>query len=126
MLSLQEFPVINEYTIFKEALEKMAPSDIGIVCIINNSSNLLGVITDGDIRRKLLRVQKPFAAFFSDDAIEHSILEPVTIAPSASLSEAIQVMGDKKIWDLPVIDKNNFLVGLLHLHPAIKKLLNNG
>jgi arabinose-5-phosphate isomerase len=33
-------------------------------------------------------------------------------------------MGEKKIWDLPVLDSNNRLVGLLHLHPAIEKLIN--
>jgi len=32
-------------------------------------------------------------------------------------------MGDKKIWDLPVVNKDDKLVGLLHLHPAVKKLL---
>ena len=32
-------------------------------------------------------------------------------------------MGDKKIWDLPVVDKKMTLVGLLHLHPAIKKII---
>ena len=33
-------------------------------------------------------------------------------------------MGDKQIWDLPVVNQENQLVGLLHLHPAIKKLIN--
>jgi arabinose-5-phosphate isomerase len=32
-------------------------------------------------------------------------------------------MGDKHIWDLPVVGQDNKLIGLLHLHPAIKKLL---
>jgi CBS domain-containing protein len=33
-------------------------------------------------------------------------------------------MGEKQIWDLPVVDKNKKLVGLLHLHPAVKKLID--
>ena len=37
--------------------------------------------------------------------------------------KAVKLMGDKQIWDLPVIDNEKRLVGLLHLHPAIKKLI---
>ena len=124
MLKLKSFPVVKENTIFKEALEAMAPSDLGIACIVDESENLLGIITDGDIRRKLLRVQKPFSAFFSDDAIAHSVRIPITISEGDLLKDAVQIMGEKKIWDLPVLDSNNRLVGLLHLHPAIEKLIN--
>jgi len=124
MLKLESFPVVKENTMFKETLEAMAPSDLGIACIVNDSNNLLGIVTDGDIRRKLLRVQKPFSAFFSDDAIVHSVRNPITITEGDSLNHAVQIMGEKKIWDLPVIDSNNHLVGLLHLHPAIEKLIN--
>ena len=51
MLKLESFPVVKENTIFKETLEAMAPSDLGIACIVDDSSNLLGIVTDGDIRR---------------------------------------------------------------------------
>ena len=125
MLSLNKFPVVKENTILKEALEEMAPSDIGIVCIVDNNSRLLGIITDGDIRRKLLKVQKPFSAFFSDDATQHAVSSPVTITPNTTLKEAVHIMGEKRIWDIPVIDRHDVLVGLLHLHPAVQKLLNN-
>jgi arabinose-5-phosphate isomerase len=124
MLTLDEFPVIKDNTIFKEALEEMGPSDIGMVCIVDNNSRLLGVITDGDIRRKLLKVQKPFSAFFSDDALDHAVSSPTTITSNITLKEAVRTMGDKKIWDIPVTNKQGILVGLLHLHPAIQKLLN--
>ena len=36
-----------------------------------------------------------------------------------------QLMGEKQIWDLPVVKKDNLLVGLLHLHPAVKKVLES-
>ena len=123
MLPLDQFPVINHRIIFKEALEVMGEHGLGIVCIINEEKKLLGILTDGDIRRKLLKIQKPMSAFFVDDALEHSICSPVTIQSADTLQSAVNLMGKKKIWDLPVVDHENHLLGLLHLHPIIQSLL---
>ena len=85
---------------------------------------LLGVLTDGDLRRKLLKVQKPFSAFFIDDALEHSIRSPIIANPDQTLRFAVEKMEEKQVWDLPVVNTSGILVGLLHLHPAIKALLS--
>jgi arabinose-5-phosphate isomerase len=124
MLDINSFPVVTENTILKEALEKMDNLHLGIACITNDSSQLLGIITDGDIRRKLLVVQKPLAAFFIDDVINQAIKKPVTASSDMSLIDAVSLMEDKQVWDLPVVD-NGQLVGLLHLHSAIKLLLED-
>ena len=63
MMPLDRFPVIGETIILKEALEEMGRFQLGIACIVDASKKLLGILTDGDIRRKLLKVQKPFSAF---------------------------------------------------------------
>ena len=123
MLPLDRFPVVSHQTIFKEALELMGKFSLGITCIVNEENTLLGILTDGDIRRKLLKVQKPFSALFIDDALEHAIHSPVTIHPKDTLKLAVHLMEKKQIWDLPVINENRELVGLLHLHPAIQTLL---
>lgn len=122
MLPLDRFPVIDARTIFKEALEIMGQFHLGIACVVGEEKKLLGILTDGDTRRKLLKVQKPLSALFVDDALDHSIRSPVTINPSDSLQHAVEVMGSKRIWDLPVVDERT-LVGLLHLHPAVEALL---
>jgi len=123
MLKPGSFPILGEKTLFKEALEAMGRSNLGIACIVDPSEKLLGILTDGDIRRKLLKVQKPFSAFFVDDALVHAIKKPTTILPSASLIEGISLMEKKQIWDLPVVASTGNLVGLLHLHPAIRAVL---
>ena len=123
MMPLGRCPVIGERVILKEALEVMGQSRLGIACIVGEYNLLLGIVTDGDIRRKLLKVQKPVSALFVDDALVHSIRTPTTIKPDVSLKEAIVLMGLKQVWDLPVVDDTNNLVGLLHLHPAIEALL---
>ena len=124
MLPLGQFPVVEKKTILKEALTEMGEANLGLVCIINDKQELLGLITDGDLRRKLLKVQKPFSAFFVDDALVHANENPITCQPGDNLKTVVQLMGDKQIWDLPVVDQENHLVGLLHLHPAVKKLIN--
>ena len=123
MMALDRVPVVAEDVILKEALEEMGRTRLGIACIVDSGNKLLGILTDGDIRRKLLTVQKPFSAFFVDDALEHSIRAPMTIKSYDTLVDAVDLMGRKQIWDLPVIDENGLLVGLLHLHPAIQTLL---
>ena len=101
----------------------MCQTHLGIACIIDDNFKLLGILTDGDIRRKLLKVQKPFSAFFVDDALEHAIQSPVKISPNDTLIRAVELMESKQIWDLPVVENDGKLVGLLHLHPAIQILL---
>ena len=123
MLTPDKFPVINKTTMLKEALEEMGKYNLGIVCIIDNKNKLCGILTDGDIRRKLLKVQKPFSALFVDDASIHSISKPFCCKANDSLYKAVTIMGEKKVWDLPVVDKDQKLLGLLHLHPAVKVLL---
>lgn len=124
MMGLDRVPAIKENVILKEALEEMGRTRLGIACIVNHDNKLLGILTDGDIRRKLLKVQKPFSAFFVDDALDHAIRSPMTIKPGDTLVQAVDVMEQKQIWDLPVVDDKGTLVGLLHLHPAVQALLN--
>lgn len=125
MISFDRMPTIRENVILKEALEGMGRTHLGISCIVNSDNKLLGILTDGDIRRKLLKVQKPFSAFFVDDALDHAIREPVTIKPGETLVHAVELMEQKQIWDLPVVDDKCLLVGLLHLHPAVQALLES-
>ncbi|WP_375450205.1 CBS domain-containing protein [uncultured Devosia sp.] len=124
MLPLGRFPVTPPSTFLKSALEEMGKMGLGIVCVADADGKLAGILTDGDIRRRLLKVQKPFSSFFSDDVIDHAVKGPATVRDGAPLSEAIDLMETKQVWDLPVIGDNDTLVGLLHLHPVVQILLN--
>ena len=123
MIGLDKVPVVFPDTFLKKVLEDMGSYRLGIACVVDNSNKLLGIITDGDIRRKLISVQKPFSAFFVDDAIDHAIKKPATSSPIDTLSDAVQTMKKLQVWDLPVVDDHGVLIGLLHLHPAVEALL---
>ena len=121
MLPMEKTPKTSARTMLKEALELMDKHRLGIVCISDPDGTLQGIITDGDIRRMLSNVQKPLAALMSDDVIVHAI-KSTTVTASMSLQDAIDIMGKKQIWDLPVVDQGK-LRGLLHLHPAINAII---
>ena len=123
MIPVGKFPIVKKTTILKEALTEMGEANLGLVCIINDNQELIGLITDGDLRRKLLKVQKPFSSFFIDDALIHAKKNPITCSPHDELKKIVNLMGEKQIWDLPVVDENKKLFGLLHSHPAVKKLI---
>lgn len=125
MLPLGSFPTMPGTSLFKDALDAMAEARLGIVCVVDDDGKLAGVFTDGDIRRKLLKVQKPFAAFFADDISDHMTRGPFTVAEDAPLARAISVMESGQVWDLPVVDADGVLKGLVHLHPVVKALMDS-
>ena len=123
MLSPDKFPVLKQDSIVKVCLDEMSRYRLGIACIVDDSGLLLGIFTDGDLRRKLLTIQKPIASFFVDDVLYHGTHHPFNVQESDSLADAIDLMELHQVWDRPVVDSSSHLVGLLHLHPAIKALM---
>ena len=62
MMSCDSFPVVNDRELFRETIIEMCNYGLGVACIVNSKNQLKGVFTDGDIRRLILKVQKPIAA----------------------------------------------------------------
>lgn len=116
-------PVVAAKTLIKETLEEMTRFRLGVACVVDADGYLLGIFTDGDVRRMLLRDQKPFSALFADDVIDHANKTPTSVGADDSLADAVQLMEEKGIWDLPVRENDDKFAGLLHLHPAVKALL---
>jgi arabinose-5-phosphate isomerase len=89
---------------------------LGAVLVVNGPK-LLGIITDGDIRRALRHREK----FFALTAAEVMTSTPVTITPDAKASEALHLMENRpsQISVIPVTDKDNNWQGLLRLHDLI-------
>lgn len=124
-LPLDSFPVVGERMLLKQVLEEMTRYGISIACVVaENGGGFLGIFTDGDLRRMLLRNQKPLPALLTDDVIQHTNRNCTVVHPDDKLIDAVRIMGDKTIWDLPVVVQGR-LTGLLHLHPAIQRILES-
>lgn len=116
VLELARIPVINEDATLKKALDKMTEFRLGIALIVDESNHLLGVLTDGDLRRLLLTRQNPLPALLVTPAIEFGNRSPKFALADLSTDDAREIMSREEIWDLPVIDKNGTLMGLVHRH----------
>ena len=118
-----KIPVLLEKNVLKDALDKMGKFKFGICFCVDKKGKLIGVMTDGDIRRKILNVQKPFSALLNDDFDLHINKKPKKILNTSSLASGLRLMKQNLIWDLPVVDKLKKLQGMLHLHPVVNYLL---
>jgi CBS domain-containing protein len=116
MLTVESFPVLTSRDSLKKALDEMTKHRLGICCFVNNINELVGTLTDGDLRRLLLTRQNPLPALLVTPAIEFGHTAPVTIGQDATIDMAAVLMQDKQIWDLPVVNQNKKLIGLIHRH----------
>ena len=116
MLTAENFPVLGTQDTLKKALDEMTKHKLGICCFVDKRNELVGTLTDGDLRRLLLTRQNPLPALLVTPAMEFGHSTPVTISSGASIDEAASLMHDKQIWDLPVINQNKKLIGLIHRH----------
>ena len=115
-LALSKVPVIPLDASLKKALDKMTEHRLGIALIVGSDNKLVGVLTDGDLRRLLLGHQSPLPELLITPAINFGTRTPSVILASASVTEAATVMAQKEIWDLPVVDGSGKLIGLVHRH----------
>ncbi len=96
----------------REAVAELSRKRLGMTCVVDDAGRLAGVLTDGDLRRRLLAVPLPLAGKIEDAMIR----SPVTIAPEALASAALRLMEQRKITSLPVIDGEHKLLGVIQIH----------
>ncbi|WP_038057572.1 KpsF/GutQ family sugar-phosphate isomerase [Thermodesulfobacterium hydrogeniphilum] len=117
MLKDDKIPVVQEGTFLKDAIIEIDRKKLGCVLIVNNYGNLSGIITDGDLRRILLKFQK-----IDDLKVEEVMTQnPKIIEENRLASEALELMEKHLITVLPVVNFDNKLVGILHLHDILGK-----
>jgi arabinose-5-phosphate isomerase len=116
MKKLTEIPVLEQNASLKKALDLMSQKHLGIACFVDISGVLKGLLTDGDLRRLLLTKQSPLPALLVADALSFGNTNPTVAHEGDEISKLQEIMNDKQIWDLPIVDSNNKLIGLLHRH----------
>ncbi len=112
----EEMPILEENANMQAVLLEMTSKRLGCVGFINQNGELVGMLTDGDLRRCLT------PTILEKKAYEVMTKNPKTISPDAMTAEALKIMHDKKITNLFVVENNNIPVGVIHIHD----LLNNG
>jgi arabinose-5-phosphate isomerase len=112
MHSGENFPRVAPDTLMPEVIHEISSKRLGMTCVIDARQQLVGIVTDGDLRRHMTRE----ADLLSRRAEDVMTKGPITISPSALAAEAIRIMEDRKITSLVVTGSTGAVVGVVHLH----------
>jgi len=116
MIKINSFPILDENVSLKSALDSMSEYSLGVACFVNKKNQFVGILTDGDLRRLILNKQSPLPALLITSAIEFGTRSPKSIKENDTISKAIALMDESRIWDLPVLNELGNVVGLLNRH----------
>ena len=117
MLTGDRIPKVTRKTSLRKTIEVLNEKNLGAVLIVGNQHRLAGIITDGDIRR-LVTASLDLDGKTAADVM---ITNPKTIEADLLAADALSIMQRYEITVLPVIDADNRLQGILHLHDLIGK-----
>lgn len=101
---------------FKEVISAISASLLGAVVVINETNEILGIVTDGDVRRHL--EQQTLLDQIS--AVDMMNKNPRTISAKSLASEAAAIMQNHKVSQLVVTDNGNYM-GIVHIHDLYKE-----
>ena len=105
-------PVVRTSTLMPDVVHEMSSKRLGMTCVVDDRSRLVGVVTDGDLRRLMSRTSDVVGR----SAAEVMTPNPVTIQRSVLAVEALRVMETHKITAVVVVDARNGVEGVVHLH----------
>ncbi|MDX4048090.1 KpsF/GutQ family sugar-phosphate isomerase [Aliarcobacter skirrowii] len=117
LLRKDNLPIVSRETILKDAIITMSEGRLGSVIIVDKDEKVVGLLSDGDLRRALMKSD------FSIDCTVESIatMNPKTFEDENLLaSDALQIIENYKIQQLIITDKNKKLLGVLHIHDLLE------
>lgn len=118
MVSGEEVPRVHLDTRFNEAIMEVSRKRMGATTVVDEQGALHGVFTDGDLRRLLDGGRPPD---LSEPMQRFMIRNPLRVIAETMAVDAAQIMKEKAITFLPVVDENSRVVGALHLHMLVRE-----
>lgn len=109
-------PVVHESASLKDALLEMTRKGLGMTAVVDHDEKLVGVFTDGDLRRLLDQDVDVRSAMIA--GVMH--LNPYTVAASHLAVEAVRLMQEHKVNGLLALDDDGRLVGALNMHDLLR------
>lgn len=112
MHSGTELPLVRESTVMHEVIYEMSRKGFGIAAVVDEAGLMLGVISDGDLRR-LLEHDEQIVRKTAGESMKRN---PVTVAAHELASAALQVMEERKITALFIAGEDKHVEGIIHIH----------
>ena len=104
--------MIKRGVLVKDALFAITSGNYGAACVIDDANKLLGIFTDGDLRRLIEK--------FGVNAFNIKIEDAMTISPESLAAEVMRLMERNEISVLIAVNNENIPVGMIHLHEILK------
>jgi dTDP-glucose pyrophosphorylase len=99
---------IRELNSFDDIIKSVDSFGIGFIAVVNDENKLLGIITDGDIRKALLTQKKDVNEIINNN--------PITLIYTTPKSQIIAFLEQKRRYHMPLVDDNNYLKEVFFLH----------
>jgi arabinose-5-phosphate isomerase len=116
MHSGDALPVVDETCTLREALLMITAKKLGLTTVVDGAGRLVGIFTDGDLRRTLEGHADPLSRPVAEFMGKH----PRTIAADALAALAVARMEERSITSLVIVDGQHAPVGVIHLHDCLK------
>jgi len=107
-----QMPVVAPHTAMRDVIYEMSCKGVGMTCVLDAAGRPVGVITDGDLRRQMAEI----GDIMSRRAADVMTRDPVTIDRRRLALDALNLMEVRKITSLPVVDADDVVCGVVHLH----------
>ena len=116
MYKNDDLPVVNQNAPIKDTILEMTEKRLGATCIIDDNNHLVGIVTDGDLRRQL----EKSLDLKNLKAVDLMTRNPKTIDSESLASFALQKMENYSITSLIAVNGSQEPVGIVHLHDLVK------
>jgi len=116
MHSAPKNPMVKDTSNMNDAIIEMTTKGLGCTNIVSQDNKLIGIVTDGDLRRFLSQGHLNL----NISVLNVMTKKPKTMLPDELAVKALKLMEKYKITMLPIVNNDNDLVGLLHMHDLIK------
>ncbi len=105
-------PIVTIATSMRDVLREMSSKGHGMTCVVNVKNELVGIITDGDLRRYIVG----HSGLLDKTAGDVMTKRPIVIDPSTLAAQALLIMEQRKITSLVVAGRAGTVAGVIHLH----------
>ena len=116
MITGDKMPIVSENESFQSVIKTISEYKLGMAMILDSSKQLIGVLTDGDIRRTVIKYSDTSRLSVKDVMT----INPKRITDDAYAASALNLMEKYSITALAVVDANNSPIGVIHVHDLLR------
>ncbi len=111
----ERIPIVSATGSLREAIVEIDKKDFGFTLVVDGKGKLVGILTDGDLRRLLLEKSEIKKGHVSN----YMTKNPLTIAKQALAAQAVATMEKKEITALAIVNREGKPIGVVHLHDLL-------